>query len=391
MRAKPVLILAALLFVVAPAPLVLHSPEATTAVAPVLYIVDTATDDNTANNGICSLREAMTNANGLAFGDPYCGPLGGASSGIVFSLSGSRTINVGSPLPPITQQMSIDGGSPKVEVNGGGVIGNGIKVASTAPGTSIKNLVIHDFNGDEVRVEANSVFLRGNYIGTTAAGTAAGSVSGDGVSVTGSTPTIGGPTGTTPGGPCTGDCNLISGNGVGIFLDTTATGATIQGNFIGTNAAGTAQIHNIGQGIRSFADSTFVGGSSLGQGNVISGNGFSGVDFAGGSGLVQGNLIGTNAAGTAAIPNTDGGVLLYAADGSTVGGTFAGTTNVISGNGGYGIDVWDSSTVQIKRNLIGTKADGVSALPNGFDGVDSFPSFPARRATSWAGHPKTAT
>lgn len=375
MRAKPILIIAALLFCVAPAPLIIHSADAVTAASPVLYIVDTTSDDNTPNNGICSLREAMTNANGLAFGDPYCGPLGGANSGIVFSLSGLRTINVASPLPAITQQMSIDGGTPKVEINGGGVIGYGIQVTSSAPGTTITHLVLHDFNGDEVRIEANSVSLRGNYIGTNAAGTAAGSISGDGVSVTGATPTIGSSTGTTPGGACTGDCNLISGNGVGIFLDSTATGATIQGNFIGTNAAGTAEIHNRAQGIRSFAASTLVGGSAPGQGNVISGNHFSGVDFAGGNGPIHGNRIGTNSAGTAAIPNTDGGVLLFAADGSSVGGTFAGTGNLISGNSGYGIDVWDSSTVQIKRNLIGTKADGVSALGNGFDGVDFVSQF----------------
>ena len=51
--------------------------------------------------------------------------------------------------------------------------------------------------------------------------------------------------GETNGGPCTGDCNVISGaiNGKAqILLDLNATGALVRGNFIGTDVTGTARI-----------------------------------------------------------------------------------------------------------------------------------------------------
>ena len=47
--------------------------------------------------------------------------------------------------------------------------------------------------------------------------------------------------------------------------------------------------------------------------------------------LVEGNLIGTNAAGTAAVANGDYGIEVVAS-GATIGGTTTGAGNVISGN-----------------------------------------------------------
>ena len=49
---------------------------------------------------------------------------------------------------------------------------------------------------------------------------------------------------------------------------------------------------------------------------------------------VQGNFIGTNAAGTAALGNGAGGIDINSgATGNTIGGTAAGAANVIAGNG----------------------------------------------------------
>ena len=83
---------------------------------------------------------------------------------------------------------------------------------------------------------------------------------------------------------------------------------------------GTLDLGNANQGIAVYLTSntnTVIGGTAAGAGNVISGNGGEGVRIqdAGTTGtLVQGNKIGTNAAGTAAIPNTNAGVRIDNAD-----------------------------------------------------------------------------
>ena len=65
--------------------------------------------------------------------------------------------------------------------------------------------------------------------------------------------------------------NVIStGNGVGIRLPT---GSVIQGNLIGTNKEGTAAIgNNFGLFLLNGTANDTIGGTSPGQGNVISGN-----------------------------------------------------------------------------------------------------------------------
>jgi CSLREA domain-containing protein len=82
--------------------------------------------------------------------------------------------------------------------------------------------------------------------------------------------------------------------------------------------------------------------------------------------VVQGNLIGTNAAGTAAIPNQSSGVAIRRGSNNVIGGTAAGARNVISGNQAFGVSI-DISTIDnsVQGNFIGTDATGTGALPNG--------------------------
>ena len=86
---------------------------------------------------------------------------------------------------------------------------------------------------------------------------------------------------TLVGGTAAGAGNVISGNGFGNPVtgnDTglsmfQTTGNTVQGNFIGTNEAGTASIPNRGGGITIIESSgNTVGGSVVEGRNVISGN-----------------------------------------------------------------------------------------------------------------------
>jgi hypothetical protein len=97
---------------------------------------------------------------------------------------------------------------------------------------------------------ANGNVVTGNYIGTDSTGMARSTTLGTGVSIgSGSSNTIvGGTIGTTVGGPCTGACNVISGNGNNGTSDgisiINSSGNVIDGNYIGLNAAGTAPMLN---------------------------------------------------------------------------------------------------------------------------------------------------
>ena len=159
-------------------------------------------------------------------------------------------------------------------------------------------------------------------------------------------------------------------NGYGINVDSFS-GLLVAGNFIGTNAAGTAALGNGGGGIRVNVVGVTIGGTSAAARNVISGNSGNGIDIVSGGATVQGNYIGINAAGTAAIPNTGDGIAISGGSG-TIGGTAAGAGNVISGNdntsfpAGVGVYITGGAGSQLQGNFIGTNPAGTSRIPNRF-------------------------
>ncbi|MDQ3814562.1 MAG: hypothetical protein M3347_11500, partial [Armatimonadota bacterium] len=225
--------------------------------------------------------------------------------------------------------------------------------------------------------------IEGCYIGTNAAGSAASIGNETGVRLAGNGSTTGtGARDNIIGGATAATRNVISGNtSYGVTIEGAAsTGNKIQGNFIGLNAAGTGAAANARFGIGVFAPDNVIGGAA-GEGNVISGNPEVGVWIAGTAATrneVQGNRIGTNAAGTAAIPNGIGVKISddsvtpgTGAKNNTIGGSFAGNGNVISGNNGNGIYVTDGASRdnQISGNLIGRNAANSGALGNGGHGV----------------------
>ena len=196
--------------------------------------------------------------------------------------------------------------------------------------------------------------VRGNYIGVNAAGSAAVGNTNSGITIQTSA------TGNTIGGTAAGEGNLISGNaGTGITVQSSANGNTIQGNLIGLNAAGTQALGNGADGIRlNTVSNTVIGGTTAGARNVISGN-TTGIQLqTGATGtLIQGNRIGTNAAGTAPIPN-GAGINVSSASGNTIGGAVAGAGNQISGNTGNGIWINAADDNVVQGNLIGMGANG---------------------------------
>ncbi|MGH2685641.1 MAG: CSLREA domain-containing protein, partial [Actinomycetota bacterium] len=108
--------------------------------------------------------------------------------------------------------------------------------------------------------------------------------------------------------------------GDGIRLATEDSNA-VQGNYIGTDAAGTAADGN-GNGIAvvSGSDSNLIGGNSPALRNVISGNIVEGVQLESGSNSLQGNYIGLGADGSTDLGNGSDGISI-SGNTNTIGGT----------------------------------------------------------------------
>ena len=207
----------------------------------------------------------------------------------------------------------------------------------------------------------------GNYIGT--------NISGTGAIQNGSGVVINGGSYNTIGGTSSGSRNLISGNnGDGVVMNNSgSTNNTVIGNYIGTDVTGTKALANTMYGVEISQGYNRVGGTTAGERNVISGNGNSGVVLwlsSGSHNTVSGNYIGTNAAGSAKIPNVWSGIEVSSGSSyNTIGGSTSGAGNVISGNTEQGVKIYQGSNNGIIGNTIGWSADRKIALGNGHDGI----------------------
>lgn len=393
---------------------------------------------NNNDSGAGSLRQAITTANGTPSIDTITFNIG----------TGLRTITTLSALPTITAPLIIDGatqpgfaGKPIIQLTGSGPGGfDGLTIV--ADNCVVRSLVLNHFD-DEIRIigtaghlVASGNRIEGCYIGTNATGTSSVAANGTGISIgsdgftSGSGATnniIGGTTASArniisghidsgygiriEGADTTGNVvegnyigtnaagtaalpngvagmviyagahsnkvmrNVISGNTNGITLSGTGTiNNLVQGNFIGTNSSGTTTIANSSNGVRidTGAQSNFIGGTAPSARNVISGNA-NGIVIsgAGTANTVQGNFIGTNAAGSMAMPNINAGVYVDGGSKNTlIGGTTSTARNVISGNAS-GINIFGTGTddTRVQGNYIGTSATGTTALPNQAAGI----------------------
>lgn len=321
-------------------------------VLPLRIVVDT-TADTEAADGYCSLREAIKASNGGGWWYECQGSA--ATDGITFNV-GTGVINVASSLPAITAPVTINGGATPDHIRGPGY-GTGLTLQG-ADGSSVRGMIIDNF-GTGISVSYSDTTIVGNVIGPN---------TGTGIYVEGASVTIGGTNVPTVTAPCAADCNVISGNG-GYGIYSVGGGGWIRGNFIGINAAGSAASPN-GTGIQTSTGYFTIGGTSAGERNVISGNTGDGLFLNGCNCTIQGNFIGTNAAGNGKVPNGDSGI--YVQNSSLViGGNQPGMGNLISGNTGAGVDVMridNSYNLTIQGNKIGMKAAG-GALANGGAGI----------------------
>ncbi|WP_165230961.1 beta strand repeat-containing protein [Aquisphaera insulae] len=344
-----------------------------------IAIVGSGAQQNAVQGNLIGLNPAGTAAvaNGgpgvLLFDQPSRNLIGGTGAGDGNVISGN-------------QAQGIDVESSNQNTIQNNAIGTDAARKSAVP-NSVQGIEIVDSSGTIVRgnlisgngtssVAANGIRIRGsgstknliesNFIGTDGTGQAAIPNANDGIVLTRAT------VGNTLSG------NLISGNGRhGIEVDgADVQGTTITDNRIGLNLAGDAALGN-------HLDGILIGGASnttVGPGNIISGNGTNGEQGAGvnitGSGasgnVVQGNLIGTDATGTRAVGNSSIGVFL--GDGSV--SNIIGPGNVITGNGagtdeGVGVYVYgpNSTGNQVLNNRIGTDASGLNGLQGSVIGV----------------------
>ena len=213
--------------------------------------------------------------------------------------------------------------------------------------------------------------IQGNYIGTDSSGTVALGLTGTGIAVRGAN-------NNTIGGTTAGARNIISGTGTGIHAVGGTTNLLIQGNYIGTNSAGTAAVGNRFTGIViEGSSSNTIGGTSAGARNVISGNStggsHNGISLSSAAGnTVQGNFIGTNAAGDAPLGNIGSGIVVAGNPSSTnniIGGTSAAARNIISANTNDGILI-NGHGNSVLGNYVGTDVLGTSNLGNGASGIE---------------------
>jgi hypothetical protein len=291
------------------------------------------------------------------------------SNTVLFDInsSGHQVIQLTSALPAIQNPVVILGntqpgfsGAPLIEIQGGSAssFGDGLTLGAGSSHSAIVGLTINGFtSGYGIKIFSSNDVVYGCYLGTDSTGFNPMPNEG-GIGIEGGDNSIGG---TTPGTP-----NVISGN-LNYGIDIEAPSCLVEGNLIGTNAAGSAPLANGSVGVLVDGTDTTVGGSAAGASNLISGNAGSGVFIEAPSCLVEGNRIGTNLAGSAPLANGDAGVYV-SGTGSTVGGSAAGASNLISGNGSVGVDIAAQSCL-VEGNQIGTNLAGSDAVANGFDGV----------------------
>jgi titin len=356
-----------------------------------LVMLNTYPVMTTADSGAGSLRQAILSSNGSP-----------GVNKITFEIPGMGThvIQPLSALPTMTEPVIIDASSqtgyvnsPVIQLDGSMAGSNVTGLYITAGGSTVKGLDITGFSGTAIILDTGgSNIIENNYLGTDLTGSMADGNEYGGLAIYGSADNQVVDSVISANGFTSGTANGYA----GVYVATTGSnGNVFTGNFIGTNAAGTAALGNGGVGlyVAGAAQNTQIGTNGDGvndtaERNIISGNTYQGIAIQGTSSganttgtIVAGNYIGTNAAGTAALANGNDGVFVFGGAQNTRIGVDASDVdpaaegNIISGNTYQGIAVQGTSSganttgTVVAGNYIGTNAAGTAAVPNGNDGV----------------------
>jgi parallel beta-helix repeat protein len=333
-------------------------------------------------------------------------PPPGTITVIRFAVTG--TITLRAALPAVTRQVIIDGTTapgyragraPLVAVNASGH--PGLRFAAGSNQAKLLGLAVDRASGAGVTLEkAWSVTINSDYIGLNLAGSAAGN-GGPGIYVAAAA----GDNfiGRNPSGQPGTVGNVISANRRDGIVLSGSFGNTVIANRIGTNPAGTAAIGNGGSGLvlARRAHGNQIGGTAFtnpatGQannptgtkgtvppvfvvpplGNLISGNGGSGILIESGSAHndLNGNFVGTTASGNGQLGNRGNGVWITGANSNSLTGCkFVNNPfvyyNVISGNGANGLRITNSDGTVVQGNFFGSGANNATVVANRLDGI----------------------
>ncbi|MFT5143649.1 MAG: YVTN family beta-propeller protein, partial [Thalassolituus oleivorans] len=273
---------------------------------------------NTTDSGVGSLREAINFANtnpgldSITFDIPGAGP---------------HTISPATALPNVTGETVID--------------------AYTQPGASANTNLFSAGTNAVIKIVIDG----------------SGLTSASGIKLTGPASTV--------RGLAINNFSNPAGASWGIFLQ--SGDHTVEGNFLGTNAAGTVAAPNY-SGVLMLSTGNTIGGLTPASRNLISGNTF-GLEFqpSGNDNFVYGNYLGSDAAGTSALPQFRA-IVSNQGSRNLIGGADPLMRNLISGNQrgislSSGTNSQQSNAWIVRGNLIGTTADGTAGLPNTDGGI----------------------
>jgi len=308
-------------------------------------------DDGTGN---CTLRAAIQEANAcngidtIAFDIPGSAPHTFQPS-VPLPALGESVIIDGTTEPDFT-------GTPVIEIDGSLITDFEPGIQILAGNCVVKGLVINRFidYGINIMVNGNNV-IEGNFLGTDISGTIALGNGNGGIGLGSSNNIVGG---TEPGSGNLISGNVYVGISIS---GTQSNGNNVFGNFIGTNITGLDIIPNGTDGINiaQGASNNIIGGTETGAGNVISGNDRYGItvgNLGTDGNKIQGNYIGTDLTGSAEMGNVREGVCIWGdASDNLIGGDEEGAGNIIAFNIGAGILISNTDgTIQnhISQNSI---------------------------------------
>ncbi|MFV2071845.1 MAG: hypothetical protein ACC742_04225 [Thermoanaerobaculales bacterium] len=335
---------------------------------------------NPGGDGVISLREAITAANNTPGMDTIDFNIPVATDPGCDAVSGVCTIQPGaSGLPTITEAVMIDGtsqptfaGTPVIELDGSLTGANVTGLAGNAGSSTVRGLVFNRFanNSDVVFWYLGGNIIEGNFFGTDPTGTVArGGLNAVHLYAI---------PGNTVGGTTAPARNLFSGGSMGVALNAGTSTSVVIGNLFGTDVSGSSALGNTGNSVLITGSSmnNTIGGTVAGATNVMSGALSGATSLAIGSGcsgnLVQNNLLGTDISGTINLGNDGTAVLVYEANGNTIGGSTVAANTIAYSQTGVDL-VGDTATGNL---IVGNTIFGNTALGIDLCSVFSVVSLP---------------
>src|SRR5205823_5883407 len=361
-------------------------------------LADTFTVTNTNDTGTGSLRQAVTDANNHSGLDTIAFDIPGTGVHTITPATALPNITDAVIIDGYTQPGASantlavgDNAQLLIQLDGSTTAGNGLAFGppggSTVRGLIISNYQVGIFLSLGFQNGSSNNLIEGNFIGVDATGTTALATSTAVGTESSTSNTIGG---TTPGAR-----NVLCGTSNAVDLKF-SNNNIVQGNYIGVSAAGTAGLAS-GTGIliQQNSSSNIIGGTVTGAGNIIGAFSLAGINVSSApNNIIQGNRIGTNAAGTSGLGGgTHGGMIGGTAFGAGNIIAFNGTHGVVIASGNT---QWPILRNSIFSNVglgitLGGRPDDLSATPtpndagDGDTGPNNLQNYPVIESVSSSG------